>query len=58
MSKGHCPECGRFLSSVEATTRLVVGGEALDRITGICHLHGEVEAMGEWWWEDFFGDGD
>jgi hypothetical protein len=54
---GQCPTCGRFLADVVATTRPVEGGCALDKITGFCALHGEVEALGDFWWENFFGEG-
>ncbi len=54
---GFCPHCGRFLAQLQATTTAVTGGEALDSISGYCHLHGWVEAEGEFWWEDFFGEG-
>jgi len=55
MSRGRCPTCGRFLAEVTATVREVGGGEALDQITGRCRVHGEVDAEGDFAWEDFFG---
>lgn len=58
MSAGRCPLCNRFLSELAATACLVTGGAALDVITGRCCAHGIVDAVGDFWWEDFFGEGD
>ena len=48
----QCPQCGRFLAAVVATIR---GEEVIERVVGTCHRHGQVEAEGDCWWEDFFG---
>ena len=56
MTTGRCPECNRFLSELAATVCHVTGGAALDLITGRCSAHGLVDAVGDFWWEDFFGE--
>ncbi len=47
-----CPECGKFLSKVEAT---VNGFEEIVKVNGECKKHGTVEPK-DWEADDFYSD--
>jgi len=48
--RGHCPKCGRFCGKIVGTIR----NEGLDKVTGICRMHGEVDLSDQdWGYEDF-----
>ncbi len=49
----RCPICNRFLAKVRATAGYFPYGCALDKVMGVCKVHGEVEAIGEYGWDDF-----
>lgn len=53
-SLGHCPKCGRFCGNIKGTIKGGIDGY-LEKVSGVCKTHGEVDLSGEpWGWDDFF----
>jgi hypothetical protein len=56
VSRAQCGVCGRFVKDVRATVGGLGEPEYIERVTGLCSVHGEVDAEREpgWSWEDFY----
>lgn len=57
----HCPECHRFVGKIVGFVGMHMdgyGGYYVKKVEGTCKVHGRVEAVGDFGWEEVFGDWD
>ena len=50
----HQCACGKFLGRVTAHCYGPPGDERVEKVTGYCSEHGEVDSTSPWDWEEFF----
>lgn len=52
-NRGHCPRCGRFCGDIT----FFYNDYGIQRVTGVCAKHGEVDLTQQDWSYDDFDEG-